>query len=158
MQYMADLAALHANQNFVEIRRILALDTRIRTEMVGYRLQVGAANIYVNDGHYQTFAAAHPGLKFTRRSVTINVRTDNNIDIVWLDDTPDPDVQKFIIPLPTLQAGLWIYDAQVQEIVDVVTNFVLRFKPDQPHMGAMIHECLSMLANRLELIEKNQSL
>ena len=147
MKYMA---VYTTNLNFNEIMRILTLDTRMDKRL----LNPNNVNYLVmpTQQELQTFIDANPGQPRTIRRVVIDLDDDNNITIAWLSTQINNTT--YIISLPQMQGGVLTYDDQVQQIVDKIPGFVLRFRPDNHHLGEMIHECVRMLANRLELIEK----
>ena len=143
------------NHNFQELRHRLEEDTRINTGddlHNGFGLRVNCAY-----GVLRQFETANPHLTPIIKTAVIWVNADNDICIRWRNH-PAVHSDTFRIPPPHMEAGEWIYDDQLQRLVDRTKQWVLTFKEPIPQMGEMMRQCLSVLDKRLELIEKAYTL
>ena len=99
----------------------------------------------------------HPNKPKERRAYVIPHPTMQTGGLVY-----DPQVKRevrelvggLLAPLPPREVGGLVYDPQVKREVENITRFVLDFYPDANSMGVMIHECVTMLHQRLTQMEE----
>ena len=143
--------AAGVTQNFNEITHRLRQDTaRLLLDVVGNVWSVTASPLQVAQ-----FGGPQPVL----RHVEIRIGVNNDIIMEWVvpNNPPPPDIRTYdisMIPHPTREQGELVYCDKVHDLVEEITKFVLRFQPDVPQMGEMIHECVTMLHQRLTQMEE----
>ena len=138
--------AADQTQNWNEIIRRLRLDGRLLLNFEDDVWRVRATQAQVN-----LFGGPQP----VRRRVAISLGVSNDIIMSWVVPGNPTDNRDDNIHHPTGQPGELVYCDKVQELVDEITDFVLRFLPDNHYLGGrMIHECVTMLHQRLTQMEE----
>ena len=134
-----------ANPNFDQITLLLTQDPLIHTWGLNNIWMCRASNLQL-----QQFA----GVAVIRR-VAIHPWNVNDIRIGCLTEPSNvAQIDRYEIPFPHMENGIWVYDNMVQERVNAITKFVLNFTPLQIGRMMILHECLTMLDKRVEQIEK----